>query len=599
MIVADYIANFLAQKGVDTAFMITGGQAMFLNDAIAKNAKIKPIFNHHEQAAGMAAEAYSRASGKLGVAMVTAGPGAINVLNGVVGAYVDSAPLMVISGQSSYPTVSYMQETKIRQFGLQGINIEPIAKSITKYFKTVDDPARIQYYLQEAYFWATTPRTGPVWIEVPLDIQRMEVPLKLLEKFKTPRIPKSQTLIKKAAIKTLGLLYESSRPLILAGQGIRAANAMNEFTKLLKKVKTPTVTTRLGIDLIDSDNPLFVGRPGIYPDRASNFAIQNADLIVVLGARLDVGIIGYDQKDWGRYAKKVVVEVDIEELNKPGIDIDLKVNCDVLDFINTLCTQLNLKKLPNLENWTKTCALWRKKYPMVMPQYKKEELVNSYYFSQRLSKVASTGNTIVVDTSSPFHVVCQTWEVKSGQRFLTTGGISTMGYWPASIGACIGKNKEKTIVVTGDGSLQMNIQELATVKQNKLPIKIFVIENNGYLLIRHTQKTHLGSRFIGESPKSGLWCPDLEKIAKAYKLRFVKINSSSQVDKKIKEALGGNDPVLCEVKSPPWQLIMPRIYSERQPDGSFVSRPYEDLFPFLSNEELEKNMVAKKDFEKK
>ena len=317
MIVADYIANFLAQKGVGTIFMITGGQAMFLNDAIAKNTKIKPVFNHHEQAAGMAAEAYSRASGKLGVAMVTAGPGAINVLNGVVGAYVDSAPLMVISGQSSYPTVSYMQGTKIRQFGLQGINIEPIAKTITKYFKTIDDPARLQYYLQEAYFWATTPRTGPVWIEVPMDIQRMEVPLKLLEKFRIPRIPRSQTLIKKAATKTLELLYESKRPLILAGQGIRAANAAGEFTQLLTKLKIPTVTTRLGIDLIESDNPLFVGRPGLYPDRASNFAIQNADLIIVLGARLDVGIIGYDQKDWGRYAKKVVVEVDIEELNKP------------------------------------------------------------------------------------------------------------------------------------------------------------------------------------------------------------------------------------------------------------------------------------------
>lgn len=594
MIVADYIADFLVNKGVDTVFMITGGQAMFLNDAISKTPKIKPIFNHHEQAAGMAAEAYSRASGNLGVAMVTAGPGAINILNGVVGAYVDSAPVMIISGQSSYPTVSYMQETKIRQFGLQGINIEPLAKTITKYFKTIDDPARIQYYLEEAYFWATTPRTGPVWIEVPLDIQRMEVPQKLLEKFQAPRISKSQTQFKKSVTKTLELIYDSKRPLFLVGQGINTAKAQNKFTKLLQKLKIPTVTTRLGIDLIESNNPLFVGRPGLYPDRASNFAIQNADLIIVLGARLDVGIVGYDQKDWGRYAKKVVVEVDIEELNKPGINIDLKINCDVLDFINTLDTHLNPKKLPTWQNWVKTCSSWRKKYPMVLPQYKKEKLVNSYYFSQRLSKLATTGNTIVVDTSSPFHVVCQTWEVKTGQRFLTTGGISTMGYWPASIGACIARGTEKTIVVTGDGSLQMNIQELATVKQNKLPIKIFVIENGGYLLIRHTQKTHLGSRFMGESPKSGLWCPDLEKIAKAYKLRFVKINSPDEVDKKIKEALGNNDPVLCEVKSSPWQLIMPRIYSERQPDGSFISRPYEDLFPFLDKDELEKNMIAKK-----
>src|SRR3989344_355653 len=522
MTVADYIIKFLANNGVETVFMITGGQAMFLNDAVFQTPKIKPVFNHHEQAAAMAAEAYSRISGKLGVAMVTAGPGAINVLNGVVGAYVDSAPVMIISGQSSYATVSYMQETKIRQFGLQGINIAPIAKTVTKYFKTIDDPAMVQYYLDEAYYQATSGRMGPVWIEVPLDIQKMEVPAKLFEKFRSPKATSTNSFLKKEVSKTLDLLYRSQRPLILAGQGIRVAKAQDEFSKAVSKLKVPVVTTRLGIDLIESASPLFVGRPGLYPDRAANFAIQNADLIIVIGARLDTGIVGYDAKDWGRYAKKVVVEVDIEELNKPGINIDLRVNCDVLDFINALSVQINPKKLPNLENWTKICDLWRKKYPMVMPQYKKENLVNSYYFSHRLSKAASGDNTIVVDTSSPFHVVCQTWQVKSGQRFLTTGGISTMGYWPASIGACIGRSKEKTIVVTGDGSLQMNIQELATVKQNKLPIKIFVINNGGYLLIRHTQKTHLGSRFMGESPKSGLWCPDLGKIAKAYKLRFVK-----------------------------------------------------------------------------
>ena len=593
MIVADYIVNFLQKKGVDTIFMITGGQAMFLNDAVFKTPKIKPVFNHHEQAAGMAAEAYSRTGGKLGVAMVTAGPGAINVLNGVVGAYVDSAPVMIISGQSSYATVSYMQETKIRQFGLQGINIAPIAKTVTKYFRTIDDPARVQYYLEEAYYQATSGRTGPVWLEVPLDIQRMEVPKKLQEKFEIPKGMKPRSSLKKEVSKTLDLLYSSQRPLFLAGQGVRIAKAQDEFSKVINKAEIPTVTTRLGIDLIESNNPLFVGRPGLYPDRAANFAIQNADLIICVGARLDTGIVGYDAKDWGRHAKKVVVDVDNEEFNKPGINVDLKINGDAKDFLLEMLAQIEPKRLPDFVKWVRICSSWRKRYPMVLPKYKKERLVNSYYFTERLSKQAKGDDTIVVDTSSPFHVVCQTWEIKKGQRFLTTGGISTMGYWPAGIGACLATKGQRTLVITGDGSLQMNIQELATIKQNKLPIKVFVINNKGYLLIRHTQKTHMEGRLMGESPKTGLWCPDISKVADAYQIHSVVINDTSEVEEKIRQALSYPGPVLSDVKSPEWQLVIPRISSTRQPDGTMVSRPYEDLFPFLPLEELESNMIIK------
>src|SRR3989344_4896795 len=592
MIVADYIVNFLQKKGVDTIFMITGGQAMFLNDAVFKTPEIKPVFNHHEQAAGMAAEAYSRTNGKLGVAMVTAGPGAINVLNGVVGAYVDSAPVMIISGQSSYATVSYMQETKIRQFGLQGINIAPIAKTVTKYFRTIDDPARVQYYLEEAYYQAISGRTGPVWLEVPLDIQRMEVPKKLQEKFEIPKGMKPRSSLKKEVSKTLDLLYSSQRPLFLAGQGVRSAKAQDEFFKVINRTAIPTVTTRLGIELIESNNPLFVGRPGLYPDRAANFAIQNADLIICVGARLDTGIVGYDAKDWGRHAKKVVVDVDIEEFNKPGINVDLKINGDANDFLLEILAQIEPKRLPNLDKWMRICSSWRKRYPMVLPKYKKEKLVNSYYFTERLSKQAKSDDTIVVDTSSPFHVVSQAWEIKAGQRFLTTGGISTMGYWPAGIGACLAAKGRRTLVITGDGSLQMNIQELATIKQNKLPIKIFVINNKGYLLIRHTQKTHMEGRLMGESPKTGLWCPDISKVADAYKIHSIIISNTSELDGKIKKALAYPGPVLVDVKSPEWQLVIPRISSTRKPDGSMASRPYEDLYPFLSTQELRSNMIA-------
>jgi len=593
MIVADFIVNFLADKGIDTIFMVTGGQAMFLNDAVYRNKKIKPIFTHHEQAAGMAAEAYGRITGKIGVAMVTAGPGGINILNGVVGAWSDSAPMMVISGQSALSNVQYMERTKIRQLGLQGINTKLLARGITKYFVTVDDPTKIAYYLEKAYYLATSERRGPVWIEVPLDLQRAEVLIKLLEQFEIPQDKEDESLLNNQVSKVLALLGKSQRPLLLVGQGVRIADASKLLTQIIKKTKIPVVTSRLGIDLIESDHLQFVGRPGLYGDRAANFAVQNADLILAVGARLDTGIVGYDPHDWGRNAKKIVVDIDIEELNKPGIETTLKINTDAKNFFNELLLQLESKKLLSFRKWTGICNDWKKRYPMVLPSYKKEKPVNSYYFTERLAKSASGKDMIVVDTSSCFHVVCQTWKIKKGQRFLTTGGISTMGYWPAGIGVCLANKKRRVIVITGDGSFQMNIQELATIKQNDLPIKVFIFNNNGYLLIRHTQKTHMEGRLMGESPKTGLWFPDLMKIAKAYRIKGVRIESVDEVDQKIREVLNYNGPVICDVVTPKWQLIIPRIASEKRPDGSLISKPYEDLFPFLSKDELLSNMIVK------
>ena len=588
MNVADFIVEYLAKKGVDTIFMIAGGQAMFLNDAVFRNKKITPVFNHHEQAAGMAAEAYGRVRGDIGVAMVTAGPGAINVLSGVVGAWADSAPMMVISGQSALSNVVYMESSKIRQLGLQGIYTEPVVKSVTKFFKTVDDPARILYYLEKAYFMATSGRKGPVWLEVPLDIQRMEVPTKILERFEPPvSSPKN---LESDIASVVSLLSKSKRPLILVGQGVRLAGAQDEFRKFLEGIKAPVITTRLGIDLVESDNSLFVGRPGLYGDRAGNFAVQNADLILSIGARLDTGIIGYDPGDWGRNAKKVVVDIDEKELDKPGAVISKKIKADAKEFLEGLNKTLGERKMPNFQKWVARCHEWRIKYPMVLESYKKERPVNSYFFTDKLSEVSSPGDTVVIDTSSCFHVSCQTWKIKKGQRLITTGGISTMGYWVAGIGACLASGKKRTIIITGDGSLQMNVQEFATIKQNKLPIKVFVLNNNGYLLIRHTQKTHLGERYMGESPKTGLWCPNPMEIAKAYEIRGFNIDSVDGIEKKLKEVLDFPGPAICNVESPQWQLIMPRIASEKQADGSFISKPYEDMFPFLSPKELAANL---------
>lgn len=593
MNVADFIIKFLNDKGANTVFMITGGQAMFLNDAIYRNKKIKPIFTHHEQAAAMAAEAYGRITGDIGVAMVTAGPGSINALNGVVGAWVDSSPMIVISGQSALSNVLHMEKTKIRQYGLQGIYIKPLVESITKYFVTIDDPIKTLYYMEKAYFLATTDRCGPVWIEVPLDIQRMEVPSKLLEKFEIPKGKNNEIIIKEGVSKTLDLLYRSKRPLLLVGQGVRIAKADNLFEQVMKKTRMPIITTRLGIDLIESKNKLYVGRPGLYGDRAANLAVQNADIIITVGARLDTGIIGYDAKDWGRNAKKIMVEIDPKELDKPGIDTFLKINGNVKDFFQEFLFKLKLQKLPNFSKWIKICNDWRKRYPMVLSQYKNEKPINSYYFTDTLSEQAAKDDMILVDTSSPFHVVCQTWRIKKGQRLLTTGGISTMGYWAASIGVCLANKKKRTIVITGDGCLQMNIQELATIKQNNLPIKIFIFNNNGYLLIRHTQKTHMNGRLMGESPKTGLWLPDALDIAHAYEIKGIRINSVDELEKKIGDVLHFDGPVICDVMTPSWQPIIPRIASDKKPDGTLVSKPYEDMFPFLDPKELAQNMIVK------
>ena len=590
MNVANYIVDFIANRGVENIFMITGGQAMFLNDAVYQNKKIKPIFHHHEQAAGMAAEAYGRISGNLGVAMVTAGPAAVNVLNGVVGAWVDSAPMMVISGQSSSTNVSYMASSGIRQYGLQGIYMQPLASAVTKYYVFVDDPENISFYMEKAYYLATHGRPGPVWIDVPLDIQRAEIPAKFRQQFSPSEVNDIPMVSPKDITKVADLLAAAKRPLLVAGQGIRIAKAQEQLDEFLVKTNMPVVTTRLGIDLIDSQSKIFVGRPGLYGDRSANFAVQQADFILCVGARLDPGIVGYDAKDWGRRAKKVVVDIDSKELNKPGITPLIKIQGDAKEFLSLLLRRIGKTKFTDHSQWKTTCAKWRKKYPTVLPSYKNETPVNSYYLTERLSLAAKKTDMIVVDTSSPFHVVCQAWKIKKGQRFLTTGGISTMGYWPAAIGVCVASGNKRTIVVTGDGCLQMNIQELATVKHTNLPIKLFIINNGGYLLIRHTQKTHMEGRLLGESVKTGLWIPDSLKIARAYDIKAVSIGSPKDIDRKIKEVLTFPGPVICDVKSPYWQFIGPRISSDKLPDGRMVSRPYEDMFPFLDKKEMNANM---------
>ncbi|MEI8216411.1 MAG: thiamine pyrophosphate-binding protein [Eubacteriales bacterium] len=593
MIVSDYIFKFLKEKGVDTAFMVSGGQAMYLNDALARCPEIKTICAHHEQTCGMAADAYSRITGKLGVALVTAGPGSINVVNGLVGGWTDSAPMMIISGQSALACVQYQEKSGIRQFGVQGIFIRPFVEKATKYFITVDDPSKIRFYMEKAYYLAMSGRPGPVWVDVPLDIQRMEVPVKLLNGYS----PEIQYDNRRDKIKTFNevwnMMKESKRPLIIAGQGIRLSNSQNELLTFIKRFRIPIITTRLGIDIVESDNELYVGRPGNYGERAANFAIQNADLIIAIGSRLSTSSIGHDARQFGRNAKKIVVDIDIKELDKPGVCIDLKVNEDAKKFITGLSKIADETQWITDEKWVNICSNWKAKYPVVLPEYENEKPINSYSFTERLSQKTDNEHIILVDTGSCFHVACQTWKIKKGQRFLTTGGLSSMGYWVAGIGACAANQYKKTIVITGDGSLQMNIQEFATIKHNNLPIKVFIFNNNGYLLIRQTQHNYMEDRFFGEGPNSGVWCPDSLEIAKAYGIKGVRISNIEELDEKIDEVLNYDGPVICDVMNPEWQLIIPRVSSDKLPEGTLVSRKYEDMFPYLSREEFYDTMVIK------
>ncbi len=589
---ADVVFKFLTDKGVDTVFMVTGGQAMFLDDAVYQNKKLKVIINHHEQASGMAAEAYGRITGKIGVALVTAGPAAVNVMNGVVGAWTDSSPMIVISGQTALFNVQYQEKTKIRQIGIQGINVKPLVEGVTKFFVTIDDPQKVLYYMEQAFYLATTGRPGPVWIDFPLNLQGVQVDLKTLKHFIPPKEKKNKAILKKSIKETIKLLINAKRPLLLVGQGVRIAKAINDLDKILGQVNIPIITSRLGIDIINSDHPLFIGRPGIYGERAANFAVQNADLIIAVGCRLASGMIGHNAKDFGRNAQKIVIDIDSKELNKPGPEITLRILADARDFLQELLQQGKKITYPSYKTWINICNKWKERYPVVLPSYKDEKPVNSYYFTNELSKIASNEDMILVDTGSCFHTVCQTWKIKKGQRFLTTGGISSMSYWAAGIGACLANKGKRTFVITGDGSLQMNLQELATVKHNNLPMKIFIFNNNGYLLIRQTQKNMMEGRLIGESPKTGLWCPDSLKIAKAYGIKAVRIHSVDEIKPKLRQVLEYDGPVICDILSPEWQLLIPRTASEKKPDGTLVSKPYEDMYPFLDPQELIENMIV-------
>ncbi|HEY5590792.1 MAG TPA: thiamine pyrophosphate-binding protein [Paludibacter sp.] len=586
--VADYITEKLVEAGAKKIFLVTGGMIMHLTDAILINPDAEYICCHHEQAASMAAEAYGRYTNKLGVAYVTAGPAALNCLNSVVGAYVDRSPCVIVSGQSK---VSQSEVVGPRQFALQGFNTLPIYKHATKYAVILNDISSVRYEVEKAISIATSHPFGPVWIECPIDIQGTPFDPLLYKGFSFTKEETIDSEIQKKIELVVKKLKESKRPCILVGQGVRLAGAVEIFNQLIKRINVPVITSRLGMDIMDHENPNFIGRPGTYGDRPANFTIQNSDLLIIIGCRLGVGLVGYNYKEFANKAFKVMIDVDEEELIKPSVVPDLPIKVDALKFIKSLDEQLGNFVFSN-ENWLERTSNWKKTYPVNLPEYRKETNgINTYHFINELSKKSSEKSIFVVDTGSCFHVHAQAFKVKYGQRHIITGGLSTMGYSPAANGVAAAAEGNDVYCITGDGSFQFNIQELQTIVQNDLPVKIIVFNNNGYLLIRLTQNNFLQSRYMGIDKASGVSFPDLKKISKAYGIDYLRVSKINGLDNKLDKLIDQKGPMICEVICPSDQLLIPRVASKQNEDGSMVSMPFDDMFPFLPREEYKRNTL--------
>lgn len=595
--VADYLISYLYKIKTKHIFMLTGGGAMFLDDAVIVNKKIKPICQHHEQCCVMAAEAYSRITGNLGTAIVTSGPGATNAITGVLNAWQDSTPCLIISGQAKRQQIIYNSEIDgLRQLGPQEVNIIPIVKSITKYSELINDPQLIRYFLEKAIYFAKEGRPGPVWLDIPLDVQSSLIDEKKLKGFNPKElIIKKNKPTKKEIDKVIDLLNESKKPLIVVGNGVRLSKSVDQFLELVKQNKLPVVSTVMGIDVIDDDNPLYIGRGGIKGQRAANIAIQNADLIISIGSRLSIPFIGYSYEKFACNAKKIVVDIDEMEHKKNITKIDLLIISDARKFIDELLLKTKNKKFNFNKKWVSLCKAMKDKYKVCLPEYGKlNGKMNMYYIVEHISNFLKKDDIVITDAGSAFYVVSQAFKIKQGQRFIIPGSTGAMGYaLPASTGACVANKNSQIICITGDGSFQMNINELITIAHNKLPIKIFIFNNRGYLSIRNTQTNFFKGRYIGESDKSGVGLLDLKKVSKSFNIKYYKANNNKELIKIIPDVIKYNGPVICELMCLEQQLIIPTISSKQQLDGSIVSMALDDMFPFLPKEEMDN---IKKDF---
>lgn len=640
--VSNYIAEKLLDAGITNVFMITGGGAMHLDDALGHQKGLHCMFNHHEQACAMAAESYARITGRVAAVCVTTGPGGINAMTGVAGGFMDSIPMFILSGQVRYDTTARSTGLHLRGMGDQEYDITKSVEPMTKYCEMVINPMRIRFCIEKALYLAYSGRPGPVWLDIPLNVQAALVERDALIGFDSEAYKEGGTgwaapsdaeigedtkgngeyrellppkVEKETARAILDKIRTAKRPVINAGNGIRIGGAHDVFMRVVERLGIPVVTGADSIDCIYDEHPLYVGKGGNVGDRPGNFAIQNSDLVLSLGSRLSFRQIGYRFDTWAREAYVIVNDVDAEELKKPTIHIDMKVHADVKDLLSVLEEVLEEKAARDessaaqdessaaqdesstaQDKWVETCQGWKRDYPVVLPRHLKDGTAteaNVYAFAHEMSDRLSEGQIIVVGNGSA-NVVCGHSSImKKGQRFISNSGIASMGYGlPAAIGACVADHAEDTILVTGDGSLQMNLQELQTVIGYELPIKLFIINNGGYHSIRQTQKNFFGEPLIGIGVDSGdLTFPSLERLAWAYGFPYVSIHTNKEIGDKVEETLAMDGPVICEVFVTLSQNFEPKSSAKRLPDGTMVSPPLEDLSPFLPEEEMDRIML--------
>jgi acetolactate synthase I/II/III large subunit len=605
--VSDVIAQIVSEAGVNQCFMVTGGGAMHLNDAFSRNADIKIMCMHHEQACAMAAEGYARISGTAALVNVTTGPGGINALNGVFGAYTDSIPMLVVSGQVKRETIASNYPLALRQLGDQEADILTMVKPITKFAVSLNAPEDVRWIVEKAIHVMRTGRPGPVWIDVPVDVQGAFVDSSKLRSYSPQHdgfgdgqattanevgALRGKALALKAE-QVINALKAAKRPIIMPGTGVRAAHAADKFMKLADRLGIAVGTAFNAHDLLPDDHPAYVGKPGTVGDRAGNFAVQNADLVLVLGCRLNIRQISYNFGSFARAATKIMVDIDAAELNKPTLSIDVPVHAELGQFLDEMLDQTqNWKVVENHKEYLDWCKVRTKRYPTVLPRFfEGESPVNPYAFCGLLWELAE--DDIVVSANATACIVTfQTSKLKSGQRLFSNSGSASMGYdLPAAIGACLASGYRRVVAMAGDGSIMQNLQELATIVGNKMPIKIMLLSNDGYHSILQTQKSFFSDNIYGCGPSNGVHFPDFEKVIRAFELPYTRCNDIRDARRMIRDTLDAEGPAVCEVLLDKAQPFEPKLSSRRLEDGSFVSSALEDMAPFLPRDEFESNML--------
>jgi len=588
--ISDWVVSYIESLGVKDIFLISGGGCIHLIDSVGKSQQLRFVCNHHEQASAVAAEAYARVTEKIGVCLVTTGPGSTNALTGLIGAWLDSIPVLFISGQVKNETIA--DYSKLRQLGDQEINIIDMVKPVTKYAVTVHDPKEVRLHLEKAVEIATSGRPGPVWINLPLDVQGARVAEEEMRAY-VPEKKKTTTGLSEEVTGVLEKIRVAKRPLLFVGNGVRLAGAEKEMLAMIEELKIPVVTGFAGFDLVSDENEFFAGRPGTIGQRGGNFALQNADVLLVIGSRLNIRMTGYNFKSFARGAYKIMVDIDREEMEKKTISIDKKLNYDSGEFIREVRRQVaGGWKWQGNKEWLRRIKKWQKKYYPVLKEYWREkEYVNPYCFIETLSKQIKSADVVALSNATASICTYQALKFPQGARVLTNSGCAAMGYGlPAGVGAVVANRNGRTVCLEGDGSIQMNIQELQTIVHNKLPLKIFIYNNGGYVSIRLTQKSLFEGRLVASCCQSGVSCPDFVKIARAYGIPATRIKKNSGLKRKVKKILESEGPMVCELMVSPEMTFSPKAASKQLPNGSFVSRPLEDMFPFLSEEELKENM---------